>query len=570
MNDILVLVLRRVRGPLIALIGAYAFSIIGLVLMPGIDEKGEPWHLSLFDAFYVMSYTATTIGFGEVPRTFSYAQRLWLSLSIYVSVIAWAYTIGSIFALTQQPAFRQAWGRRRFEARVRRMTDRFFIVCGYGQSGRRLADAFDEIGYATVIIESNPERARAHLLLDSQQATALLIADARAPDVLVAAGVRRPNCAGLVALARDDDVNQAIVFGTRVLAPDLPVLARVKSRLAQETLEAFGGVQVVNPFETFAFNFGMALKQPDTLRLEEWLSSVPGAAPPPHVQPPRGHWIIVGYGRFGRAIAAALGEAALSYKAIDVDPAACGEEGIAASGLAETALRQAGIDEAVGLVAATDDDAHNLAVVASARRLRRKLFVAIRQNLVGNRSLIEAARADMEFVQAALMTRECVQALTTPLLNRFLLLARQQSNVWAKGVAGRLTDQAGDEVPAVWSVSCDVAELGLRHALLERPEPHLALAHLLADPDDRRLRLPAVPLLLLSGGKDVLLPGDGTLLQKGDRLLFAGRRDAEGLQRRLLTDDVAIDYVRTGREPPRTWLGRWLERARPGRAAVGA
>jgi len=42
----------------------------------------------LFDAFYVMSYTATTIGFGEIPYPFSYAQRLWMTFSIYMTVIA--------------------------------------------------------------------------------------------------------------------------------------------------------------------------------------------------------------------------------------------------------------------------------------------------------------------------------------------------------------------------------------------------------------------------------------------------------------------------------------------------
>jgi hypothetical protein len=39
---------------------------------------------------------------------------------------------------------------------------------------------------------------------------------------------------------------------------------------------------------------------------------------------------------------------------------------------------------------------------------------------------IHAARADMEFVQSVLMTHEIVQLLTTPLMNRFLLLARRQ------------------------------------------------------------------------------------------------------------------------------------------------
>jgi voltage-gated potassium channel len=151
--------------------------------------------------------------------------------------------------------------------------------------------------------------------------------------------------------------------------------------------------------------------------------------------------------------------------------------------------------------------------------------------------------------------------LTTPLLNRFLLRARAESNTWAQGVCGRVQDLIGAQVPHTWSVSCDPAQLGMRRALIERPEPRLTIAHLLTDPDDRRVRLKGTPLLLLHNGRDSLLPDEGTPLTAGDRVLFAGEQSAERVQERLLGDDVAIDYVRTGSEPPRTWVGRWLARA---------
>jgi voltage-gated potassium channel len=558
MSEILVLILRRLRAPIITVIAVYAIAVFGLVLMPGVDPEGRPWRMSLFDAFYVMSYTATTIGFGEVPHPFSYAQRLWMTFSIYLTVIGWAYMLGSIFGLARQPAFRAAVARQRFEARVRRMVDPFFIVCGYGQSGRRLVAALDEIGFATVVLESDPERAQAHLVLDTRQPSALLVADARAPDVLEAAGVRMKNCAGLVALTSGDEINQAIVIDARVLAPGLPLLARIRSHGAGETLNTIGNVIVVNPYETLAFNLQLALGQADVLRLEDWLSGVPGEKPPPRVEAPRGHWVIAGYGRFGHAVASALESAGLSYKAIDIDPAQCGDEGILGTALAEEVLRKAGIEEASGLVAGTDIDANNLAIVNNARRLKRKLFVVIRQNQAGNRSLIEAARADMEFVQSVLMTNEIVQQLTTPLLNRFLMLARGQNNVWGVGVAGRLRDVVGETVPHTWAITCDTALLGARHALIEEPEPPLTLMNLLQDPDDRLRRLKAVPLLLRSQGRDVPLPDEHTPLRAGDVILFAGEAGVEGLQRRTLTDDVAIDYVRSGREPSRTWLGRLL------------
>ncbi len=562
MTDILVLILRRLRAPLITLISVYAISIFGLVLMPGVDPQGNPWRMGVFDAFYVMSYTATTIGFGEVPHPFSYAQRLWMTISIYLSVIGWAYTLGSIFALSRNPAFRHALTRYRFEAQVRRMTEPFYVICGYGQSGQRLLSALDHVGYGTVVIEIDPDRSRAHLVRDTQQASALLIGDARAPDVLDAAGIRHPSCIGLIALSADDQTNQAIVIGAKVLASKLRVLARVKSPAAQETLEAFGDVTIVNPFDTFGVNFSMALAQPDTLRLEDWLSGVPGAKPPPRVEAPHGHWVIAGYGRFGHAVAAALEAAGLTWKAIDIDPAHCGDEGIVGTGFAEEALKKAGIDEACGLVAGTDNDANNLAIVTTAKRVKRKLFVVIRQNQVGNRSLIEAARADMEFVQSALMTHEVLQLLTTPILNRFLMLAREQPNVWAVGVSGRIRDCVGDTVPHVWAVTLDTSKLGAHHAMVECPEPPLQLSHLLADPDDRRRKLAAVPLFLLSSGRDIVLPNEHTPLHAGDRILFAGEAGVEGLQRRTLLDDIAIDYVRTGHEPSRTWLGHLLGHGR--------
>ncbi len=570
MSDIQLMILRRMRLPLVVVIVAYAIAVFGLTLMPGTDPEGRPWHLSLFDAFYVMSYTATTIGFGEVPYPYSYAQRLWMTFSIYLTVISWAYALGVIFALTRQPAFRAALERSRFEAGVRRLVDRFFVICGHGQSGQRLAAALDRLGYATVVIEPNPERLRSLLVRDHAQPAVGMVGDARSPDLLEAAGIRRDNCRGVVVLTSDDEATQTIAIEARVLAPQLPVLARVKSTMAQQTLEDFGGVTLVNPFETFAFNFGLALDQPDTLRLEEWLTGVPGAVCPPHIAVPRGHWVLAGYGRFGTAVRDRLEQAGLTWKAIDLDPIRCGADGILGTGLATEALKSAGIESACGLVAGTDNDANNLAIVMAARRLKPKLFVVIRQNQVTNRRLIEAARAQMRFVQSEVMTHECLQLLTTPRLNRFLLRAREQSNAWAIGVFGRIRDIAGDTVPHIWLVECDPGRLGLRHALIEQTKPALTISHLLADPEDRRTRIPATPLMLLQGEHDMLLPDEATVLQSGDRLLFAGASGAEALQSQLLDDDVAIDYVRTGHEPPRTWLGRWLQRTVLATAPVAA
>ena len=82
-SETIFLVLRRMRTPLIVLIVIFAVSVLGLKLIPGQDAQGRPWHMGFFDAFYVMSYTATTIGFGEIPYAFTYGQRMWVTVSIY-------------------------------------------------------------------------------------------------------------------------------------------------------------------------------------------------------------------------------------------------------------------------------------------------------------------------------------------------------------------------------------------------------------------------------------------------------------------------------------------------------
>ena len=123
MSSTVFLVLRRMRAPLIVLIVIYSVSILGLTLVPGIDAEGNPTPpMNIFHAFYLVSYTATTIGFGEIPNAFSDQQRLWVTISIYLLVIGWSYSIVTILTLIQEKAFRSTMAANQFGRRVRRLT----------------------------------------------------------------------------------------------------------------------------------------------------------------------------------------------------------------------------------------------------------------------------------------------------------------------------------------------------------------------------------------------------------------------------------------------------------------
>ena len=124
-HSVFFMILRRLRAPLILLITLFAISVLGLTLAPGPVVDGETNYLSFFHAFYFISYTATTIGFGEIPYTFSDQQRLWVIFSIYLSVIGWAYTLGAIFSLLSDRSLRQAIAMQGFVRAVRRLREPF-------------------------------------------------------------------------------------------------------------------------------------------------------------------------------------------------------------------------------------------------------------------------------------------------------------------------------------------------------------------------------------------------------------------------------------------------------------
>ena len=560
MNDILFVILRRLRKPLIVLIIAYAVSIWGLVLIPGRDADGQVVHLGFFHAFYIISYTATTIGFGEIPHPFTDAQRAWTIFSIYLSVISWAYAFGAIFHLARDQTFIDAITRRRFASQVWGMEEPFVLIVGYGQSGIMLARMLDRTGQRMVIVELRRERAANIEIEEFEHPPLFLAADGRLPDVLVDAGVTHRKCVALVALAGDDDANQSVAIGGTVLNPSLRIIARVHSPIARANLESFRKIELINPFEAFAHNLNLDMGAPEKLRIIEWLSGLPGGLRPNPLNLPRGHWVICGFGSFGHYVGAALESAGVTWTAIDNDPAVRGDQSaILRHGSAEENLLDAGIERAVGLVACTDRDPINLAAVTRARAINPDLYVIIRQTNIANASLIDAAMANLRFIQAEVVSHKIRQLLTSPLLIRFLRHLDADRGDLAERTGALLESCSGDIVPFMWVFDCYASYRGLREALAPEVDPPLSIGDLLIDPENPPQRLEAVPLLLLRKQTEIPLPPSDMPLRSGDRILFAGKRGVETAQERFLLEPSPLEYVRTGIEPPRSWLfRRWF------------
>ncbi|MGE0315660.1 MAG: NAD-binding protein [Lautropia sp.] len=573
MSDVVYIILRRLRVPIVILIVVYAISVGGLALMPGTDPQGNPWRLGFFHAFYVMSYTATTIGFGEVPYPFSDAQRAWLILSIYLSVIGWAYALGTIFSLTGDVTFQKTVARAVLRWRTSTLGEPFYIICGCGQSGIALAHALDRMGFRLVLIESRAERAAQVQIRDFGTPALVLEADARLPDVLEDAGVRSPECRGLIALTSACATNQSIAIGAKVLHKDLQVIARVKDSVAQNNLLAFGDVTIINPFQTFATNAALDVTAPEVLRLEDWLTDPPGSPIPVRVNIPKGPWVILGFGRFGQALSQQLDDLGIEWRAIDPNPHLTREARVLPGDNTESALRAARLARAAVFVAGTDDDSVNLGMVTLARRLNPSLFIVIRQNQAADRVLIDSARANLRFVQSELLVRECLQVLKDPLLGRFIMLIRSGSGAQASRVIEAIMRCVGNRAPTTWTFHCNVMAPGLFGTFLRHPDQLPRIGSLLRDPADPQRRMQAVPLLLVHRDSTIVLPDERTILRAGDRVLFAGRRRERAAQARYLNEPDLLETIRTGRFTHRSAVFRWWHRRRAqraGRASGGA
>jgi len=567
MSDILFLILRRLRAPLITVIIVYAISVGGLALIPGLAPDGSRQPMSIFHAFYVMSYTATTIGFGEIPHPFTDAQRLWVTFAIYLSVIGWAYTLGSVVALANDAPFRTMLRRSIFNWQVRGLAEPFYVLCGYGQSGARLARAIDRLGNRLVIVDPSTDRMAPVAVQEFATPPLTLAADARLADVLVDCGIRSPHCLGVIALAGADAVNQAIAIDARVLNPGILIVARAKSTVAKVNLQSFGGVAVINPFETFAYNVGVALRAPEMAQIEDWLTATDGTPLPPAVQPPRGRWVLVGFGRFGRAIAEVLDDAGIEWKAFDPRATGGRDQRLVHGDYTENILHDAGVESADVLVAGADSDAVNLGATTLARRVKPDIFVVIRQNQMQDRALVEAARANIKFVQSDIMVNECLQVLKTPMLSRFISRLRAGDREQASAVLAHVRREVGDGSPHSWAFECDVLQPGMFFAFFQRPGASFRIQQLMADPTNPGTRMRVTPLMIEREGTHQLLPPEDMPLKPGDRILFAGDDVARRLQKRYLTEPGTVAWVCSGSEPARGFIFRWLEQRRRANAA---
>lgn len=563
MENIVFVVLRRIRRPLIALICAYAISVLGFTLIPGADAQGNPWRMDFFHAFYFVSFMGSTIGFGEIPYPFTGAQRLWATATIYITVVTWLYTIGTMLSIMGDKAFRRVLAYSAFTRRVRKICEPFYLICGFGDTGTLLVRELASRDIACAVIDNNEARIQALEIEGLPINTPGLCADANESAVLIAAGLHNPFCQGVVAVTNSDSTNLKVAITTKLLRPQLQVICRAETQDTAKNMASFGTDHIINPFDTFADRFGMLFHSPAMHLVYEWITAIHDTPLKDFIVPPRGIWVLCGFGRFGKAVRNHLSVEGVQTRIIEANPhgTQTPEGTVIGRGTEAETLLEADIDAAVGIIAGTDDDTNNLSMLMTARDLNTDLFSVVRQNQRSNDDLFAAARPNMVMQPSTIIARRILSLIITPLLADFLKLARERDEAWANILVSRVTGVVTERSPQTWTITIDAVKSPAVTTLLDE-DTKIRLAQIISDPNDNSRKLACVPLLLKRGHHLELLPDMETPLQDQDQLLFCGIDEARLAMKTTLRNFNVLSYVLTGMDRPSGSMWRWLTRAK--------
>jgi len=545
------------RRPILVLLCVYAIGITGMTLMPGLDAEGNPTRMNLFHSFYFFTYSATTTGFGEIPYAFTDQQRLWATVCLYMGVVAWLYAISSIIRLALHPELLRAFAERRFARSVRNLSEPFHVLCGFGDTGSLLARGLSDQSARASVLDSDTERIKALRLRNYRVNMPGLCADASIPRHLLDAGVMHPQCSAIVILTGSDELNLKIAVMARFLNPKLRIICRDTDAEHRELLATLGNVTLISPFEIFANQLDAAIYTPLLRAWEDWLvgdSSVDLENP---VRPPRGNWVLCGYGRMGRALHAALSTHGVKFSIIDTVDRQSELDGHRIQGhVNRDSLVKANLGEAVGLVAGTDNDEENLRILLSARSVNAEAFLIVRQNRHENELAFNAAAANLIMQPSLVLARHILLFVLTPSLGRLLRYLHSQGLARVEELVQTSRERAAGGVPLLWSQTISERSRVVpasRHCVKE-----VRIGDLLRNPADRTSIIDAMPLVLTRDGRDFMLPNDEFTVLAGDTLLLCGTHRARHLLSATVDNPYTLHYLVTGEEPPRGWLFQWL------------
>ena len=538
------------RAPFLVLTITYTISIVGLLIINGVDNNGNVYHLSIFDAFYFMSYTATTIGFGETPFPFTYAQRIWISISIYFSVIGWLYSIGTVIALLQDKLFLQEVEKAKFNRHIKYLKEKYLLILGYNAITSEIIKKANKYGLRAVVIEKDEQKREKLLLENFTPPVYCLNEDVYTPKALEMAGIKSIYCKAIISLFQNDALNLRIALTSKVLNPNITMAIKSTTKNQTENLEDLGVQVIENPFEIIAEQINMAINTPHSLRLIRWIYGLCNLYDPLRTLP-KGKYIVCGYGRMGQSIYETLKENHFEIAFIEIDSAKAqqlsplaGNSIHVGDGDDKAILTELGIEKCVAIIAGTDDDTTNLSILSTVKKLNPDIITVARQNEMEDFSIFENSNIHTIFIPAKTLINKTVNAIMNPVVDIFIknIVALGEHNVIT------LTKQLLeiDLHPVLFTVKIDESQTPVLFEHLSKEIITLSL--LKTSLKNRKSTNNLVALMRIRNKEIIFLPDWESPLEKNDLFLFAGDENAQDHFEYIVNNIHEFHYALYGQE----------------------
>jgi voltage-gated potassium channel len=216
-----------------------------------------PW----FDAAYFTTITLAAVGYGEI-HPLGERGRLFTIALILMGLITIGYILNRFTEAIIQGYFQEGI-RLRQEKKLIDSLDAHYILCGFGRTGRQIAQEFADERIQFVIIDSDPDRVE-----EIQQLGYMVIqGDATLDDFLLQAKIDKAVC--LVAALTSDAENLYTVLSAKTLNPKIRAIARASTEEAVKKLQRAGADAVVSPYITGGRRLAAAALRPQVMDFVE-------------------------------------------------------------------------------------------------------------------------------------------------------------------------------------------------------------------------------------------------------------------------------------------------------------
>jgi len=541
-NQVIWIILKKLRVPFLVLLITFSVSILGMMLIPGMDDKGHIYHLNFFDAFYFVSYMATTIGFGESPYPFTYPQKLWVTVAIYLTVIGWFYAIGTIVALIQDDALKKAIAVNKFRKQVLSLVEDFYIILGYNRITKDIINSASKNNIRFVVIDKNETRIEELILEDFYPFVPSILGDATNQYILKFAGINQKNCKGVISLFEDDTKNMQIATICKLLNPKIDLIVKATSKHQVDYFKSLGIRYIQNPFEIIAKRIYLNLTSPYIWLLELWAYGHSLKLEKKDLLP-KGKYIICGYGRMGYALEKGLKKAGVEYEVFPIYPKEyLNQKGSVIFGDDEDKknLMKMGIKESIAVFAATNNDLLNLTILNTSKILNPEIYTIARENSLEEFTIFQAANFDRIYVLEKILAEYTNTIIAREMVDAFIKEIRKMDNEWGKVIVNMLINIAGIN-PIYYEVEINEENAYALSIYLKKMK--IRLGDIRKSRANRKELLKIVYLLLRRNDEYILMPSPDIEIKTGDKLLIAGNYEVIDDFEYIINNIYELEYV---------------------------